>query len=227
LTSAVRTPPETLPISESSDPPAGPLPLREAVISRRGILPAIDHHLIEAGTCASRAGCVWSRAPWGRNAWRGLAGRRVSGWLRERFLTALDRLPQTFCHLDAFRRNLLHRAEPEGEEVVAIDWSYAGHGAVGQDLGQLVVASLQFFETVGIAPRDLDAACFAGYVAGLREAVWVGDERLARLGFTADAGLHSSVGLLGRIWSRVSDPAQRPVVEDQFGRSLEEVVAAG
>jgi hypothetical protein len=89
---------------------------------------------------------------------------------RERFLTALDRLPQTFCHLDAFRRNLLHRAGPEGEEVVAIDWSYAGHGAVGQDLGQLVVASLQFFETVGIAPRDLDAACFAGYVAGLREA---------------------------------------------------------
>jgi hypothetical protein len=145
---------------------------------------------------------------------------------RERFLTALDRLPQTFCHLDAFRRNLLHRAEPEGEEVVAIDWSYAGHGAVGQDLGQLVVASLQFFETVGIAPRDLDAACFAGYVAGLREAGWVGDERLARLGFTADAGLHSSVGLLGRIWSRVSDPVQRPVVEDQFGRSLEEVVAA-
>ena len=145
---------------------------------------------------------------------------------RERFLTALDRLPQTFCHLDAFRRNLLHRAGPDGEEVVAIDWSYAGHGAVGQDLGQLVVASLQFFETVGIAPRDLDAACFAGYVAWLREAGWVGDERLARLGFTADAGLHSSVGLLGRIWSRVSDLAQRPVVEDQFGRSLEAVVAA-
>jgi hypothetical protein len=54
----------------------------------------------------------------------------------------------------------------------------------------------------------------------------VGDERLARLGFTADAGLLSSVGLLGRVWSRVSDPAQRPVVEDQFGRSLEAVVAA-
>ena len=61
-------------------------------------------------------------------------------------------------------------------------------------------------------------------------ATWPGCGRRAgsgaRLGFTADAGLHSSVGLLGRIWSRVSDPVQRPVVEDQFGRSLEEAVAA-
>jgi len=28
---------------------------------------------------------------------------------REHFLTALDRLPQTFCHHDTFRRNLLVR----------------------------------------------------------------------------------------------------------------------
>ena len=89
-----------------------------------------------------------------------------------------------------------------------------------------MVASLFFFETVGIAPRDLDAACFAGYVAGLREAGWVGDERLARLGFTVDAALRSSVGLLGQIWSLVSDPALRSVVEDWFGRPLEAVVEA-
>src|SRR5918994_3854081 len=77
---------------------------------------------------------------------------------RERFLAALDRLPRTLCHQDAFRRNLLHRAGPEGEELVAVDWAYAGHGAVGGELGQLVVASLFFFETVGITPRELDAA---------------------------------------------------------------------
>src|SRR5215218_2226223 len=98
--------------------------------------------------------------------------------------------------------------------------------ALGEELGHLVVASLFFFETVGIAPRDLDAACFAGYVAGLREAGWVGDERLARLGFTVDAALRSSVGLLGQIWSLVSDPALRSVVEDWFGRPLEAVVEA-
>src|SRR5687768_1953367 len=115
---------------------------------------------------------------------------------RERFLAALDWLPRTFCHHDAFRRNLLVQQGPEGEELVAIDWTQAGHGAVGEELAQLVVASLLYFETMGIAPRDLDAACFAAYVAGLREAGWVGDERLVRLGFAADAAPHNTVGVL-------------------------------
>src|SRR5215210_4288132 len=57
---------------------------------------------------------------------------------RECFFAALDRLPRTFCHHDAFRRNLLHRASPNGADLVAIDWAYASNGAVGEELGQLV-----------------------------------------------------------------------------------------
>jgi hypothetical protein len=143
---------------------------------------------------------------------------------RERFLAALDRLPQTFCHQDAFRRNLLIRAGPEGDELVAVDWAYASHGAVGEELGQLVVASLFFFETVGIAPRELDAACFASYVAGLREAGWTGGEHLVRLGFTTAAALRHTVGLLRLILPVVCDPALRPAMEELFGHPLEEVV---
>jgi hypothetical protein len=145
---------------------------------------------------------------------------------RERFLGALDRLPRTFCHHDAFRRNLLHRAGPEGEELVALDWAYAGHGAVGEELEQLVVASLFFFEGIGIAPRELDAACFGGYMAGLREAGWAGEERLVRLGFTSAAALRHTVGLLRLVWPVVADPALRPDIEELFGRTLEEVVEA-
>ena len=145
---------------------------------------------------------------------------------RERFLAALDRLPRTFCHHDAFRRNLLHRPGPAGEDLVAVDWAYAGHGAVGEELGQLVVASLYFFEAAGIGPDDLAAACFAGYVAGLREAGWAGDERLARLGFAADAALRTTVGLLRVIVPLVAEPDRRPVAEDRFGRPLEDVVVA-
>jgi hypothetical protein len=87
-----------------------------------------------------------------------------------------------------------------------------------------VVASLFFFETVGIAPRELDAACFAGYVVGLREAGWAGDERLVRLGFTSAAALRHTVGLLGQIWPVVSDPDLRLAMEELFGRPLEEIV---
>jgi Phosphotransferase enzyme family len=143
---------------------------------------------------------------------------------RERFLAALDRLPRTFCHHDAFRRNLLVQQGPEGEELVALDWTQAGHGAVGEELAQLVVASLLYFETMGIAPRDLDAACFAGYVMGLREAGWAGEERLVRLGFTAAAALHNTIGLLAPVLPMVTDPTLRSAVEDMLGRPFAEVV---
>jgi hypothetical protein len=143
---------------------------------------------------------------------------------RERFLTALDRLPRTFCHHDAFRRNLLVRRGPESEELVAVDWAYSGLGAVGEELEQVVVASLFFFETMDIAPRDLDAACFAAYVAGLREAGWAGDERLVRLGFTANAALRHTVGLLAPMLQVVTDPALPADVEAFFGRSFAQVL---
>jgi Phosphotransferase enzyme family len=143
---------------------------------------------------------------------------------RERFLTALDGLPRTLCHHDAFRRNLLHREGPEGGQLVAVDWAYVGHGAVGEELVALVLGSIAFFEAEGIAPRELDAVCFAGYVAGLREAGWVGDERLVRRGFTAAAALRYTVGSLRLVWPEVIDPALRPAWEDVFGRPLEEVV---
>lgn len=143
---------------------------------------------------------------------------------RESFLITLDQLPRTFCHHDAFRRNLMLRAGPAGEELVAVDWAYAGHGAIGEELGQLVVASLFFFEAEGTAPRELDAACFAGYVAGLREAGWAGDERVVRLGFTAAAALRHTVGLLHLLLPVLSDPVQHPVVAENFGRPPEAAV---
>jgi hypothetical protein len=143
---------------------------------------------------------------------------------RERFLTALDRLPQTLCHHDTFRRNLLVRRGPAGEELVAVDWAYSGHGAVGEELEQLVVASLFFFQTMGVAPRDLEAACFASYVAGLRDAGWVGDERLVRLGYTANAALRHTVGLVRYLLPALSDPAPPPWVDDLFGSPFAEVV---
>jgi hypothetical protein len=145
---------------------------------------------------------------------------------REAFLSALDRLPQTVCHHDAFRRNLLSRRGSQGDELVAIDWASVGHGAVGEELAPLVLASLGFFEADGIAPRDLDAVCFAGYVGGLREAGWAGDERVVRLGFTAAAALRYTIGTLRLVLPMLAEPALHQVVEDIFGRPLGETVAA-
>ena len=145
---------------------------------------------------------------------------------RESFLAALDRLPRTLCHHDAFRRNLLSRAGPEGEALVAVDWAYMGHGAVGEELVPLVLGSLYFLEAPGITPHELDPACFTAYVAGLREAGWLGDERLVRLGFTADAALRYIVGCLYLMLPMVTDPAQQPLEEALLGYPLEEVMEA-
>jgi hypothetical protein len=144
---------------------------------------------------------------------------------RESVFAVLDRLPRTLCHHDAFRRNLLNRGGPGGEELVALDWAFVGHGAVGEELAPLVMASLLFFEAEGIAPEDLDAACFAGYVEGLREAGWTGDEHLVRLGFAAGT-LRYTLGTLRLVLPSLVDPALHSGEEGVFGRPFAEVVAA-
>jgi hypothetical protein len=110
-------------------------------------------------------------------------------------LSALDRLPQTFCHLDAFPRNLL--VDDDAEEVVALDWSYAGTAAIGSELAPMVAASVCFFEA---DPKDIhriDDAVFRGYCRGLRAAGWDGDPEQVRLGYTATASLHFGLYPLG------------------------------
>ena len=145
---------------------------------------------------------------------------------REVFLRALDRLPQTICHHDAFRRNLFARRGSDGtEQTVAVDWAFAGIGAVGADLAPLIVGSLLFFEVADAAPRDLTEAALVGYVTGLREAGWNGDEQLARLGFLVMAALLYTVGTFGIIVSILSDPAQSLAMERSEGRTMAEDVA--
>jgi hypothetical protein len=109
---------------------------------------------------------------------------------RERFLTVLDRVPQTLCHFDAFRRNLLTRLTLTGEaQTVAIDWAFAGIGPIGAELVSLVWVGMLFGALPDESLYELDKAVFESYVDGLRTAGWRGDSRLARLGYTAAIGL--------------------------------------
>jgi hypothetical protein len=110
--------------------------------------------------------------------------RRIWGE-RDRWLSALDELPSTFCHLDAYRRNAFLRTGPKGDpETCLVDWAFSGVAAVGEEIAPLVTASLYVGETTGIAPIELDRAAFNGYVAGLQAAGWSGDPALARVGYT-------------------------------------------
>lgn len=110
---------------------------------------------------------------------------------REIYRRALAELPQTLCHFDAFRRNVLYR----NRAAYLIDWALAGVGAVGEDLVSLVAVSLYYEGYTQEYAAELDEVVFAGYLTGLRESGWQGDARLARLGYTCGMTLRGLAGV--------------------------------
>jgi hypothetical protein len=102
---------------------------------------------------------------------------------RENLLRWVEAAPQTFAHLDVWPDNLFDA----GSELVLIDWGFAGIGSAGEDIGNLVPDSVFDLRHPAALLHDLDRTVFAGYLAGLREAGWSGDERLIRLAMTASA----------------------------------------
>jgi hypothetical protein len=110
-----------------------------------------------------------------------------AGWLRllahrDDLLAVMETLPRTRCHLDVWVSNEIRR--PAGH-VVLVDWAFAGDGAVGEDVGNHIPdATFDLFwpaDDIG----ELDAACFAAYLGGLREAGWDGRDEDVRLGVVA------------------------------------------
>jgi hypothetical protein len=107
-----------------------------------------------------------------------------------RLLDALDRLPDTLCHNDAFRRNLLLRYAPDGGlGAVAIDWDLVGIGWVGGEITKLVSHPLVLQRVSHTEARERDQIAFEGYLEGLRDAGWRGDSRQARFGQIAEAAI--------------------------------------
>lgn len=118
----------------------------------------------------------------------GLWGRRGA------LLDGLDRLPQTLCHLDAHRGNLIGARRGGRRETVLLDWQFAGAGPIGADAAPLLGATV----TEGFLPADeagaLEEAVYGGYLGGLAEGGWRGDERLTRAGYAGVAGLRYTLG---------------------------------
>lgn len=141
---------------------------------------------------------------------------------RETFLAALDHLPQTFCHRDAFRRNLFAQRGPEGRErTFAIDWVFAGTGAVGEEVVPLVVATLGFREVDLAQVQELERIVFDGYLAGLCDAGWNGDSELARLGYTAAAPLRYLLGGTRNLFPILLDESRYPRMQLMWGDPIE------
>jgi hypothetical protein len=141
------------------------------------------------------------------------------------FLEALDRLPRSLCHHDAFRRNLMARSGLDGQDqTIAIDWAIMGTGTIGEEIATLVGMSLRYLEVDGSQAETLDDIVFEEYLRGLRDAGWDGDEKLVRFGFTASAALYIGVAEAGLTldWA-LSDEAEAEC-RQETGYSLEYVL---
>lgn len=109
---------------------------------------------------------------------------------REVLLNVLDCIPQTLCHLDAWRSNLFTPDGADGEKrLIAIDWAFPGRAAVGTDIGDLFAPSFGMFRCDYTEPSLLDEAVFESYMEGLREAGWYGERHLVRFAFAAYVAL--------------------------------------
>jgi hypothetical protein len=93
-----------------------------------------------------------------------VAADAMRAWaVRRTLLAALDLLPRTFCHFDAYRPNLFARQASDGSVgTVAIDWVFAGRGAVGEEIANLVGATLIWGEHDPADADALEAAVFDG-----------------------------------------------------------------
>jgi hypothetical protein len=162
--------------------------------------------------------------PVARQTWSEPLQRRVQQITSESdvFYTALDRLPVTFCHLDAFRRNVLVRSHlDDPDETVAVDWAFSGPGPIGADLAPLIGGGV----ALGLIDVDrfaeVAASAFRAYLDGLRGCGWQGDPRLARLGYAASCALRYGTY---PTWARAVD-ADGLAVQEVGGRPIAEFLA--
>ena len=164
---------------------------------------------------------------------RHLAGRTRRHWLtprqaegvsalwrgRDPLLAALDALPRSLCHHDAFQRNLFITPE----RTVAIDWQIMGTGAVGEEIMPLVCVGVQFMHVPPERMAELEGYVVAGYLEGLRDAGWRGEESLVRFGYGCAAALWGGVSTIG-LWPEISDAENYKGIEDLLGTPIDAIV---
>ena len=107
---------------------------------------------------------------------------------RESLLTVMEGLPQALCHLDFWPKNLIER---QAGSLVALDWAFSGNGALGEDLGNYIPDCVMDHFVAADDLVELEEVTWRGYLRGLQECGWRGDEQVVRLGLYASAVKYS------------------------------------
>ena len=143
---------------------------------------------------------------------------------RDDLLAVAGRAPRALCHLDLWSRNLLSRRSGATDETVLLDWSMLGVGVLGEDVANLVLDSIWMFDVDAARLPGFERAILRGYLGGLREAGWRGDEATVLAAYAAIGALR--FGLLAhQVLRQAHDEKERALLEARHGRPGAEVVA--
>src|SRR5207247_6164487 len=108
----------------------------------------------------------------------------------DRLLRLLDRPPRVLCHFDAHRGNVMRRRREDGStELVVIDWSSLGLGAMGEEMGHQFCANVLSGAVPAAQAHDMAEELIIAYTWGLCAAGVRADERAVRSGFAIAAAL--------------------------------------
>jgi hypothetical protein len=142
-------------------------------------------------------------------------------------LEIIERMPQTLCHLDAFRRNLFARRRDGRDQIVAVDWSYAGIAAIGEELAPLVNASVGFGAVALSDALRLEQIALEGYLAGLYAVGWRGDPKQVKFSYAATLYWRYAIGgFAGEMVPYMLDESTHAAVEAAWGLSMEQLADA-
>ena len=95
---------------------------------------------------------------------------------RDRALAAAEAAERTLCHLDVWPANLLD----DGASSVLLDWAFCGEGAVGEDVANLIIDSCTDGLMDAALLPEIAQSATDGYISGLRDGGWTGDEDAVR-----------------------------------------------
>jgi len=141
---------------------------------------------------------------------------------REHLTAALDRLARTFCHHDAFGGNLVRHASGK---TIALDWEFAGPGALGEDLGPLIGGSVAMFAVDATDIEDLSRTCLDAYREGLFDGRWRGEFDSVNRAFDTSAAMRFGVVWGAWLADLLSAPAgAKDSLEAFYHRPLPEII---
>ena len=139
--------------------------------------------------------------------------------IRSDLLDILERMPQVFCHQDAFKRNLFFQQS----KLIAIDWGFCGNAPAGAELVPLVAIALGFKEIHADQIREFEQLCLDSYQKGLAEAGANISKKTVRRSFVLSILLRYVFGAnIGDILPSLLDENRHTWLAENTGLSLEE-----